>query len=312
MSYTVLGFSMKTSDSAAIGRRAFLKGGTLVLAALPFKILGPSAVAADEKAKSAVRAGMITDLHYADKASAGTRYFRDSTDKLIEAAQQFEKEKPAFVVELGDLIDAADAVETELAYLKRINKEFTATAKERHCVLGNHCVDMLTKDEFLEGVGQKKAHYSFDSGGIHFVILDACFRSDGKPYGRKGSKWNDANIPAEQVDWLKEDLKGTDKKTVIFAHQRLDVANDYRVKNAADVRKVLEESAKVLAVFQGHSHKNDYKEIGGIHYCTLAAMIEGSGAENNSYSMLDVATDGTITVTGFRKQKSYEWAAQKK
>ena len=95
----------------------------------------------------------------------------------------------------------------------------------------------------------------------------------------------------------------------MFAHQRLDVSNDYGVKNAADVRKVLEASGKVLAVFQGHSHKNDYKEIGGIHYCTLVAMIEGSGAENNGYSLLDVRADGTITVTGFRKQKGYEWAA---
>ena len=102
-------------------------------------------------------------------------------------------------------------------------------------------------------------------------------------------------------------MKGTDKPVVVFAHQRLDVVNDYGVKNAADVRKVLEASKKVRAVFQGHSHKNDYKEIAGIHYCTLVAMIEGSGVENNGYSILDVVGDATITVTGFRKQKSYDW-----
>jgi hypothetical protein len=166
---------------------------------------------------------------------------------------------------------------------------------------------MLTKDEFLNGVGQKQSHYSFDRGGVHFVVLDACFRADGKPYGRKNSKWNDANIPAFQIDWLKVDLKGIDKPVVVFAHQRLDVKNDYGVKNAADVRKVLEGSGRVLAVFQGHSHKNDYKEIAGIHYCTLVGMIEGSGAENNGYSTAAVRADGTLVVTGFRKQKGYEW-----
>ena len=102
-------------------------------------------------------------------------------------------------------------------------------------------------------------------------------------------------------------MKATEKPVVVFAHQRLDVSDNYGMKNAADVRKVLEGSKKVRAVFQGHSHKNDYKEIGGIHYCTLVAMIEGSGAENSGYSVLDVGTDGTITVTGFRKQKGYEW-----
>jgi predicted phosphodiesterase len=294
-----------TRTPTKLGRRAFLANGSLVLTAS----LNP--LGASDAPKKGVRVGLITDLHYADKPAAGTRYYREALDKLAEAAAQFKKDEPAFVVELGDLIDAADTVETELKYLKRIEKEFAALAKDRHCVLGNHCVDTLTKKEFLDGVGQKESHYSFDRGGVHFVILDACFRSDGKPYERKNSKWTDSNIPAGQLDWLKDDLKGTDKPVVVLAHQRLDVTDSYGVKNAADVRKLLEASKKVLAVFQGHSHKNDYKEIGGIHYCTLVAMIEGAGAENNGYSVLEVSADGTLTVTGFRKQKSYDWKRPK-
>jgi alkaline phosphatase len=214
------------------------------------------------------------------------------------------------VVELGDLIDAADSVETEQSYLKRINREFSAISRDRHYVLGNHCVDVLAKDEFLGGVGREESYYSFDSGGVHFVVLDACFRSDGKPYGRKNSKWTDANVPAEELDWLKDDLKRTDKKAVVFAHQRLDVANDHGVRNAAAVRTVLEGSGKVLAVFQGHSHRNDYREIAGVHYCTLVAMVEGSGAENSGYTTVDVRADGSITVTGFRRQKGYKWVGK--
>jgi predicted phosphodiesterase len=303
---------MTTLNPRLLGRRAFLKDGSLVLTVAGLGLTRPILFADDPAAKPAVRVGLITDLHYADKPPAGTRHYRETLGKLAEAGKQFEKDKPAFVVELGDLVDAAASVETELTYLKRVDKEFTAVAKTRHYVLGNHCVDTLTKDEFLGTVGQAKAHYSFDVGGVHFVVLDACFRADGKAYGRKNSRWNDANIPAAQVDWLAADLKGTDQKVVVFVHQRLDVANDYGVKNAAAVRKVLEASAKVLAVFQGHSHKNDYVEIGGIHYCTLAAMIEGSGAENSGYSTLDVRPDWTITMTGFRRQKSYEWARKAK
>jgi alkaline phosphatase len=62
-----------------------------------------------------------------------------------------------------------------------------------------------------------------------------------------------------------------------------------------------------MAVFQGHSHKNDLKDINGIHYCTLVAMVEGSGAENNGYSLVDVLEGGAIRLTGFRKQAKYEW-----
>ncbi len=303
---------MTVADSTPIGRRAFMKNGSLVLAALGGDLGATRPVgAADGPDKGGVRFGLITDLHYADKPPAGSRHYRETLGKLAEAAEQFGKDKPMFVVELGDLIDAADSVVTEQTYLKAINKEFSAISKDRHYVLGNHCVDTLTKEEFLDGVAQKAAYYSFDRGGVHFVVLDACFRGDGKPYGRKNSKWNDANIPSDEVDWLKADLKGADKKVVVFAHQRLDVANDHGVKNAADVRKVLEGSGKVLAVFQGHSHKNDYKEVGGVHYCTLVAMIEGSGGENNGFSTVVVNADGTITLTGFRKQKSYDWAAKK-
>jgi alkaline phosphatase len=140
-------------------------------------------------------------------------------------------------------------------------------------------------------------------------VLDASSRSDGKPYERENFQWNDANIPAAQVDWLREDLKMAKGAAIVFAHQRLDVKHDHGVKNGADVRQVLEESGKVRAVFQGHSHQNDLKEINGIHYCTLVAMVEGSGEEHNGFSLLDLFADGSIRITGFRKQAKYDWRA---
>jgi predicted phosphodiesterase len=297
---------MRTIDdySLRLGRRAFLQNGTLFLTAAA--TVNTSSLFADE-GKDRLRVGLITDLHHADKPPAGTRHYRETLGKLAEAATQFEKDNVNFVVELGDLIDAADSVETEQRYLKTINREFAAISKDRHYVLGNHCVDTLTKAEFLGGVEQEKSYDSFDRGEFHFVVLDACFRNDGEPYGRKNSMWNDANIPAAEVEWLQADLKSTSKKSIVFAHQRLDVSNDHGVKNCPEVRKILEESGKVLAVFQGHSHQNDLKDIGGIHYCTLVAMVEGSGAENNGYSVMEITEDGTIWLTGFRKQKEYDW-----
>lgn len=290
--------------SLRLGRRAFLQNGTVLLTAAA--TVDHSWLFAVE-GRHALRVGLVTDLHHADKPSAGTRHYRETLGKLAEAATQFEKEKVSFVVELGDLIDAADSVDTEQRYLKTINREFSAISKDRHYVLGNHCVDTLTKAEFLDGVEQEQSYYSFDCGEFHFVVLDSCFRKDGEPYGRKNSKWNDANIPSAEVEWLQADLNATSKQTVVFAHQRLDVSNDHGVKNCPEVRKILEESGKVLAVFQGHSHQNDLKDIGGIHYCTLVAMVEGSGAENNGYSVMEIAPEGTIRLTGFRQQKRYVW-----
>lgn len=293
-----------TLHDAQLGRRAFLRNGTLVLTAA-----ANGALFAADKPDSNLHIGLVTDLHYADKPAAGSRHYRETPDKLAEAAEHFSRHKPAFVVELGDFIDAADSVKAELDYLKRINRHFTAICRQRHYVLGNHCVYTLTKREFLDEVEQRDSFYSFDAGGFHFVVLDSCFRSDGMPYGRKNFEWTDPNISAAQLEWLTGDLQETTKKTVVFAHQRLDVSNHYGVKNGSAVRKVLEESGQVLAVFQGHSHKNDHKEIAGIHYCTLVAMVEGSGAASNGYSVMSLSGNGTITIDGFRKQQDYEWEA---
>jgi predicted phosphodiesterase len=287
-------------------RRTFLQHGAILLAG---STLGRAAYAAPDgpTQKPLVRIGMVTDLHYADKPPAGSRHYRQTLRKLDEAARQFAEHDVDFVVELGDFIDAADSLETEKAYLTEITRRFALTPGQHHYVLGNHCVYSLTKPEFLGMVGQPKSYYSFDVGGYHFVVLDACFRSDGEPYGRKNFHWTDSNIPAAEIEWLKADLERTPHKAVVFIHQRLDVEGHYGVKNAAEVRRVLQKSGKVLAVFQGHYHRNDLKEIGGIHYCTLAAMVEGAGPDANAYAVVDILPGDAIHITGFRKQKSYQW-----
>ncbi len=292
---------MPTRNSKApFGRRAFLTNGTLTLAAAsvcPRELVG-------NQFKPKLSIGLITDLHYADKPPAGSRHYRESLMKLDAAAVQFQKHQISVLIELGDLIDAADTVETEQAYLKTINQKFSTICSNRHYVLGNHCVDTLKKEEFLKGVGQKESYYSFDQEGFHFIVLDACFRSDGVAYERKNFQWTDANIPSTELKWLQEDLKANEKPVIVLAHQRLDVSNNHGVKNNREVRNLLESSGNVIAVFQGHSHQNDLNIIGGIHYCTLVAMVEGTGPSHNGFSILNIDKQGSVQLTGFQKQKS--------
>ena len=283
-----------------LGRRAFLINGTLTLAA---GSICPHALAI-QKSQPKLCIGLVTDLHYADKPPAGSRHYRESLAKLDAAAVQFQKDQISVLVELGDLIDAADTVEKEQNYLETINEKFSKICKNRHYVIGNHCVDTLKKEEFLAGVGQEKTYYSFDQEGIHFIVLDSCFRSDGIAYERKNFQWTDANIPQAELEWLKEDLKSNDKPVIVFAHQRLDVSNNHGVKNNKQIRNLLESSGNVIAVFQGHSHKNDLNTIGGIHYCTLVAMVEGTGLVNNGFSTLNIDEQGNVQLTGFQKQQS--------
>jgi len=299
--------SAVTSGNAAACRRSFLYQGSLLLGATAFSLQKAASLFAGDPPRPHVRAGLLTDVHYADKKAAGTRYYRESIRKLDEATGRLADTKPDFVVELGDLIDAADSVAAEKRFLRTINDTLTTTPAATHYVLGNHCVYTLTKEEFLGEVGRPRSYDSFDAAGYHFVVLDACFRSDGVPYGRKNFDWTDANLPQPEIAWLQADLAASHGPVLLFIHQRLDVENHFGVKNATAVRKVLEASGRVLAVFQGHSHQNEHQEIAGIHYCTLAAVVEGSGTENNAYATLEIYEDDLIRVRGFRRQATYRW-----
>ncbi len=285
-------------------RRVFIQQGAVFLAGSTL-VGGEVFGAADAEPK--LRVGLVTDLHYADRPPLGTRHYRETPAKLAEAARRFKQENVDLVVSLGDAIDSADSLEAEKGYLARIAKDFAAMPGQRHFVLGNHCVSALTKPEYLEIVGQKASFHSFDLKDVHFVVLDACFRSDGQPYGRKNFDWADSNIPAAEVEWLQADLERTVHKTVVFVHQRLDVAPPMGIRNAPVVRKVLQDSGKVLAVLQGHEHKGGYHEIAGLHYLTLAAMVEGSGPDQNAYAVMDLLPDDSVRLRGFRGQRSYAW-----
>jgi len=253
--------------------------------------------------------GLITDLHYADKDTWATRHYRDSLKKLSRAVEAFNDNGAAFAVELGDIIDSAEK-EIEYGYLRSIDSIFDSFNGQRHYVMGNHDVATFTKVEFMKATGSPRNYYSFDLEGWHFVILDACYRGDGTPYNAGNFKWTDSIIPEPELAWLSRDIEDRPEgsKVILFTHQNLhNEDDDHGVKNAPDVRKVLEESGAVRAVFQGHMHTGGYAEISGIHYLTLRAGVEGPGTENNSFALVSVDDSGNITVTGKGNQESYSF-----
>lgn len=298
--------SKKPSTTRRIGRRAFLEGGVLLLCSSLGLTARPAAAFPPDN-EPVMRLGLLTDLHYADRASNGTRHYRETPRKVAAAAEQLRQSPVELVFELGDLIDSADTVEREQEYVQTMHQKLQELPGRKLYVLGNHCVSRLTKEEFLAAVQQESAHYSFDVEPFHFVVLDACFRNDGEPYGRENFVWTDANIPPQQLVWLQDDLARTQLPTLVFVHQRLDVKDDYGIKNAPAVRDVLEKSRRVIAVIQGHNHKNDYRDLGGIHYVSLQAMVEGNQTTDNAFACAELYADRRIKLTGFANQKSYSF-----
>ena len=255
-----------------------------------------------------VRFGIVTDCHYADAEARGSRFYRHSADKLAECVGLMNERRPDFLIELGDFKDQDNppVEERTLDHLKTIEGVFSRFDGPRYHVLGNHDMDSISKIQFLNnventGIRPDRSYYSFNCGGLHFVVLDANYRADGADYDHGNFQWTDANIPPAELDWLKRDLARVPGPAIVFIHQLLDGAGPVYVKNAESVRRILEQSGKVPAVFQGHHHEGSYRLINGIHYYTLRAMVEGPGLENNSYGLVEVLCAGGITVTGYQK-----------
>lgn len=261
-----------------------------------------------------VRFGMFTDSHYADREPLHSRYYRESLDKLSECVDLMNELNVDFLIQLGDFKDQGDPPDERetLRFLETIEGEFCRFRGPRYHVLGNHDHDSVSKNQFLKaisntGFDRALPYYSFDSASFHFVVLDANYRPDGVAYGRGNFDWTDAFIPGRQLRWLEKDLAETVKPAVVFIHQRLDVNTENRIYgplNAPEVRKVLENSGKVIIVFQGHDHAGASGRVNNIPYYTLKGMIEGSGPESNSYVTVSIDRDLRISIKGYRRAVS--------
>jgi 3',5'-cyclic AMP phosphodiesterase CpdA len=317
MTDLIKGFkAMNELENAAEGqmsRRSFLQGASLFLVGGSFA--ASSLLEAASGMSPLLRAGLVTDVHHADVAARGTRHYRDSVSKLKLAVEEWKRQRVDFVIETGDFVDAPEKTSEriEIAYLREVDQVFRSAGAPTHYVLGNHCVNAMSKSQFLATVKRKESWYSWDQGGWHWVVLDACFRKDGVSYEPKNFVWTDTEIPADQRDWLKADLAETQLPTVVFVHQRLDLprGDNYAIWSSEEVRKIIAGSGRVSAVIMGHSHRNHHVQIDGVHYLVTAATVEGAGVANAGYSVLKAHRNGTLELEGFVTHKGHPFASAK-
>ncbi len=299
-------------------RRDFLKASAASLFGL---MAGCSGVSSSAAPRVGLRFGLLTDFHYADAPPSGTRYYRESLDKVREAVAKLRDERVEFLGLLGDIKDMAPAVNGQrepdtktLGYLTDIEAEIRRFSGPTYHVLGNHDMDNLSKAQVLAsitntGITPNRSFYAFSRGGVRFITLDACYLEDGRDYDHGNFDYRNTWVPPAQLVWLRAELAAAREPMIVFAHQRLDAAGDPFIKNSAEVRAALEASGKVLAAFHGHDHPGAHALVNGIHYYTLKAVVEGSGEANNSYAVAEVHPDLNITITGYRRAVSLEMAA---
>lgn len=258
----------------------------------------PHGAALAREARSAFRFGIVTDVQYADKELTGKRRYREAPAKLTACVEDFQRQKLAFVTNLGDLIDGNGARSaSDLAEMAAL---FNPLKVPVHHVIGNHCT-LAGRPAIMRAFKLKAPYYEFTVRAWRFVVLDGMDVStiapeddlsakEVPPYLARTPKpalYNGA-VGTRQLRWLEErlaDAKRARQRVIVLAHHPVG-----ELWNGNDVRQVLERAGCVAAYFCGHSHGGGYELRGGIHYIVQQAVVEAPQG-SNAYAVVEVYPD---------------------
>ena len=177
--------------------------------------------------------------------------------------------KPAFVLDVGDLISTGYTSDMEL--LAREWREYFEAVSESEIpilpVVGNHDIwDETSQMVWRRVVGD--LWYSFDYGNSHFIVLCS---DQARPN-------HISRIGPEQLEWLKEDLEESWDAEHVFVFLHKPLWRDRR-SNWDEVHELLK-GYNVEAVIAGHAHIYSFDgERDGIKYIVSG----GGGAEMDAF-----------------------------
>ena len=294
----------------AFSRRRFLKNtaSAAVLANIPLVISLPFSPNPSIGQNSTVNFGFITDLHHG--------LCKDAMRRLNQFITDAQTRSLDFIIQGGDFCFS------EPGGQECVDLWNTYSGDKFH-VLGNHDMDKGSKKDIMKMWSMDKNYYSFDRGNFHFVVLDANFiYRDGKYYDYDNANFyipseHRAHVNPEQLNWLKQDLKSTNKQTLIFSHQAFDELWDKSTSPSRFlVRKIIEDANskakfnKVIACFCGHHHLDQHSIIDDVHYFQMnSASYYWAGKSYGSdgamamyskplYAYISVSSEGKIIIEG--------------
>ena len=163
--------------------------------------------------------------------------------------------QPAFVLSVGDTIQGLhdDTAEAEWREARRILEPYRRIPL--YLAPGNHDVWSDASERLFRQYAGRAPHYSFDSGGAHFTVLDNS-RSD---------QW-----PAEELAWLEGDLREHAAVPVKFVvSHRPTWLLDAALGSTSGPLHRLAKRYGVCCVIAGHVHQLIHAELEGVTYLAL-------------------------------------------
>ena len=236
----------RSMNATSVNRRQFLA------ATGAFGLTIPLRVSSWAKAAGPLRFGVIADVHH--------DIMHDGIDRISAFIDAMQKSDVEFIVQLGDFCRPYD-------YNRPFMDAWNRYEGPKYHVLGNHDTDGgFTQAQTMKYWDMSARYYTFDAGGIRFMVLDG-----NEPGGKKGGYKR--FIATEQAEWIKAELEKSERPVVVMIHQPLD-HELHGVENHSEMRAILEESRKgdqpgVIACLSGHLHEDYTRVIHDIVYAQI-------------------------------------------
>ncbi len=265
--------------------------------------------------------GLVADAQYADIDAKGTRFYRQSIERLGAAVDHCNGRELAFCAHLGDLIDR------EWRSFEEILRPLARSRHRWHQLLGNHDFDVLEaeKADVPRRLGLTARHYAFDHGAYRFVILDT---NDVSTYAHaagtaarseaeaelaritaaklpQAKPWNGA-IGRGQLAWFERECaaaRAARQRVIVFAHHPVFPDNVHNLWNAAAVLAVIDRQPHVVAWINGHNHAGHFAVRQGVPFLTLRGMVET--ADTSAFATARILADRMV-LTGHGREPSRE------
>ncbi|MBN2296100.1 MAG: metallophosphoesterase [Pirellulales bacterium] len=220
--------------------------------------------------------------------------------KMIAEAFAYidERVKPDFVLITGDNNAAAIPNSSKSKGLRR--QEFLKAFLQKHLKTPYAIIpgDNWPQD-FEKVFGPRQ--YSFDHGGVHFMLTSLDRGSGGKHEGL--SVFNE-----ETWDWMKADLdKNKEKPTIIALHEPVYPPT---FLDAPRMQKLLAKHSNVLACFHGHLHADlEFQSSGGPKSILCPALGPGRPSAMKEVLVLkDIIVIRTIEYTPSDHKSKFAYA----
>ena len=251
-----------------------------------------------------IRLALVADIHHG--ANHGTKLGEAAMPLLARFRDWCSGSSPDAVVELGDRINDRDR-DTDARLTREVAAGFQGFPVQTIHLLGNHDRFTLERDEAEAAFQKSFDSHSRDQGGFHLVFWNA---DTALQRGR-------GFVAAQgDIDWLASDLASTDLPAVIFSHIPLDggamTGNLYfedgrpaaglgGYTNAAEARKVIEASGKVVLCVAGHTHWNALSIVDGIPYVTVPSLCDAFMSwpkPAGAWACCEIGADISIRIAG--------------